>query len=103
MIRFIVQRHEQDHNCGLERRDFVTIDASVPELERLLRKGGRGEMGFESYQLLGAELLESDLVPKALPYWEPCNPACDPELNGCRSKLCGCERAKAALSAQGGE
>lgn len=81
MIRFIVQRHEQDHNSGLERRDFVTLDASVPELERLLLRGGRGEMGFEHWQLLGAELLDPDPVPEPLPYWEPCNPACDPELS----------------------
>ncbi len=98
MIRFIVQRHEQDHNSGLERRDFVTIDASVPELEQLLRKGGRGEMGFEHYQLLGAELLEP--APESLPYWEPCNPGCDPELNGARSKLCVCDQAKAVMGAQ---
>lgn len=98
MIRFIVQRHEQDHNSGLERRDFVTLDASVPELERLLRKGGRGEMGFEHYKLLGAELLEP--APEALPYWEPCNPGCDPELNGARSNLCFCDQAKAVMGAQ---
>lgn len=98
MIRFIVQRHEQDHNSGLERRDFVTLDASVPELEQLLRKGGRGEVGFEHYQLLGAELLEP--APDALPYWEPCNPGCDPELNGARSNLCACDQAKAAWAGQ---
>lgn len=38
-------------------------------------------------------------VPDALPYWEPCNPACDTELNGFRSKLCDCAQAKAALTA----
>lgn len=69
MIRFIVQRHEQDHNSGLERRDLVTVDASVPELERLLRQGGSGEMGFENWQLLGAELLEKHetvQIPRAV-------------------------------------
>ncbi len=34
-----------------------------------------------------------------LPYWAPCNPACDPELNGSRSKLCDCAQATAALAA----
>ncbi|WP_312911027.1 hypothetical protein [Stutzerimonas nitrititolerans] len=102
MIRFIVQRHEQDHNSGLERRDFVTLDASVPELERLLCRGGRGEMGFEHWQLLGVELLEPDPVPEALPFWTPCNPDCDAELNGSRSRLCGCEQAQVAMAAQGG-
>jgi hypothetical protein len=103
MIRFIVECHEQDHNSGLERRTFKTVDADVPELERLLRCGGRGEMGFEVWQLRGAEVLEQPEPEQALPYWEPCNPGCDPELNGGRSKHCHCEQAKAAMAAQGGQ
>ena len=57
MIRFIVECHKSDFNSGLERRDYVTVDVGVPELERLLSKGGRGDMGFESWRLLGAEVL----------------------------------------------
>ncbi|GGJ06170.1 hypothetical protein [Halopseudomonas pertucinogena] len=42
-----------------------------------------------------------------LPFWKPCNPGCDPELNGSRSRLCAdlCEAAREALAAhrnQGG-
>ena len=33
-----------------------------------------------------------------LPYWEPCNPACDPELNGFRDRKCSCEQASAVLA-----
>lgn len=33
-----------------------------------------------------------------LPYWKPCNPACDPELNGFRDRHCTCEQARAALT-----
>lgn len=33
--------------------------------------------------------------------WPPCNPACDPDLNGQKSRHCICEQAKAALAAQG--
>lgn len=33
-----------------------------------------------------------------LPYWEPCNPACDPELNGFRDRKCSCAQARAALA-----
>lgn len=57
MIRLIVECHEACFNTGRERKDYVTIDVELPELERLLKKGGRGEIGFESWRLLGAELL----------------------------------------------
>lgn len=41
--------------------------------------------------------------PEQLPYWEPCNPGCDPEFNGHRSRQCAelCPGARAALSTQG--
>jgi hypothetical protein len=37
---------------------------------------------------------------EALPYWDPCNPGCDPEFNGERSKQCAsiCHNARAALA-----
>ena len=36
-----------------------------------------------------------------LPYWEPCNPGCDPEFNGSRSRYCAqlCHNAREALAA----
>lgn len=58
MIRLIVECHEYDFNSGLERKDYRTLDVDLPELESLLKLGGRGEMGFESWRLLGAEVLE---------------------------------------------
>ncbi len=30
--------------------------------------------------------------------WEPCNPGCDAELNGCKSRHCDCEPAKARIA-----
>lgn len=38
---------------------------------------------------------------EALPFWKPCNPGCDPEFNGQRSKWCAkiCHPAREALSA----
>lgn len=51
---------------------------------------------------LSALLAAAPAAPVAvqpLPYWAPCNPACDPELNGSRSKLCDCAQATAALAA----
>lgn len=41
-------------------------------------------------------LAERDLRP--LPYLPPCNPACDPELNGRRDRNCWCKEAKDALA-----
>jgi len=35
---------------------------------------------------------------KSLPYWEPCNPACDPELGQGRDRLCKCKPALGALN-----
>jgi len=36
-----------------------------------------------------------------LPFWEPCNPGCDPEFNGYRSRFCAtlCHNAREALAA----
>ena len=58
MIRFIVERHEMQYGPGLDRRDYTTVDMDLPELEALLMRGGIGEGGFESWRLLGAEILQ---------------------------------------------
>ena len=55
MLRFIIERHEADYNNNINRKDISTIEADVPELELLLKQGGTGPMGFESYQLIGVE------------------------------------------------
>ncbi|MHB8086300.1 MAG: hypothetical protein ACYDHZ_10780 [Dehalococcoidia bacterium] len=59
MIRLIVECHEADFNAGFDRKNYITLDVKLPELERLLTKGGKGEMGFESWRLLGAEVFPS--------------------------------------------
>lgn len=56
MLRFIVERHESDLNTGLDRKDYVTLDVEIEELEDLLRRGGKGENKFESWKLIGAEI-----------------------------------------------
>ena len=62
MIRFVVECHEMQYGPGIDRRDYVTVDVELPELEALLTRGGRGEGGFESWRLLGAEVLPADVV-----------------------------------------
>lgn len=57
-------------------------------------------------QCYAAMLAAAPSAPKAdpvkvLPYWEPCNPGCDPEFNGQRSSECAglCHNARAAIAA----
>lgn len=59
MIRFIVERHEMDYEAGFERRDFRTLDIDLPQLEKLLRRGGRYHGGYESWRLLGVEIIDA--------------------------------------------
>lgn len=58
MLRFIIEKHEYDFNSGLERKDYRTILIDLPEMEDILSKGGRGECGFESWKLIGVEIVE---------------------------------------------
>ena len=60
MLRFILERHEQNHNFGIDYRDYYTLDIDIPELETALKRGGSGEMGFESHRLIGIEVVQSD-------------------------------------------
>jgi hypothetical protein len=58
MIRAIIERHAYDFNSGLEERDYTTIDVNIPEIETLLRKGGKGEIGFEKWRFIGVEIID---------------------------------------------
>ena len=64
MIRFVVECHEMQYGPGIDRRDYVTVDVELPELEALLKRGGRGEGGFGSWRLLGAEILPANAQGK---------------------------------------
>ena len=56
MLRIIIERHEQDNNSGVDRKDYYTLDLDIPELEAALTRGGHGEMGFETHRLIGVEV-----------------------------------------------
>lgn len=57
MIRLIIEMHEVQYGPGIDRRDYTTLDVDMPELEEMLKRGGKGEGGFESWRLLGVEIL----------------------------------------------
>jgi len=58
MIRFILRRRTADHNENLDRSVLFTVDGDTKEVERLLRSGGRGPMGFDFCELAGVEVLD---------------------------------------------
>lgn len=60
MIRFIMESHVVDLHSGFESKDFVTFEAEVPELERLMTYGGKGESGFKICRLIGAEVVREE-------------------------------------------
>ncbi len=59
MLRFIVKRHEMHFESGLDRTDYCTLDIAAPELETILKSGGQGPGGFESWSLVGVEVMPS--------------------------------------------
>lgn len=74
-----------------------------PRYEHLLELLGAKDHEDAARIIAGhhARELASATVPDALPYWPPCNPGCDPEFNGCRSRYCAtlCEPARKAMLA----
>lgn len=59
MLRFILKRTIRDNiSGGYESEAFVTVDVNVPEVERLLCRGGYGENGFDATRLIGVEIHE---------------------------------------------
>lgn len=59
MLRFILRRSVFNPNDGMAEPRVVmyTVDADVPELEELLRSGGRGDFGHDLTTLVGVEVL----------------------------------------------
>jgi hypothetical protein len=55
MIRFILKRSTGD-GVSPDHESFETFDADVPELERVLKRGGRGA-GHDMTHLVGVEII----------------------------------------------
>lgn len=55
--------------------------------------------GYETRIVYAHPVQQSPAVAVPLPYWPPCNPGCDPEFNGERSKGCAqlCKPARDAM------
>lgn len=73
---------------------------SIPDLEAELRE----VLGSIGYDLVArspfVEPDATDAAPQIKIDWPACNPACDEEFNGYRSKGCMCEAAKASMLKQ---
>lgn len=61
MIRFILRQQYVDTNLGQDSVYHFTLDADVPELERLLRAGGRSETSFKETTIVGVEILQEGI------------------------------------------
>ena len=58
MLRFIVKRTLKDPDIGISVL-HITVDAEVPELERLLTGGGYSEDACDARELAGAEVIKT--------------------------------------------
>lgn len=59
MIRFIIrERTKTCDSCPMEK--LITLDLEVPELERILKKGGYDQYYYEHYDLIGVEIKKED-------------------------------------------
>jgi len=57
MLRFILKVKRRDEISGYYGENIYTIDGDVVELEKCLKKGGYGECGYESHELVGIEVI----------------------------------------------
>lgn len=60
MLRFIC-KHQLKDGSGCQFEHFYTLLLSVPELEELLKRGGRGEDSYDMTTLSGVELVEDEV------------------------------------------
>lgn len=46
MLRFILKHSERDEHINFESEDYFTIDLDIPQLESILKDGGKGPAGY---------------------------------------------------------
>ena len=57
MIRMIFKRTVFDTNANLREEEFETKDIELPEVEKLLMRGGSGQGGFDCTSFVGLEII----------------------------------------------
>lgn len=67
MLRFIISRSTYDAVSDAHGQTFETLDADLPELERIMSSGDYGESGHDVPHLIGVELLRAAPAPPADP------------------------------------
>lgn len=56
MIRLIFKAERLYETTQLRTLDYFTIDVALPEIEAILKHGGRSESGYDIITLIGCEL-----------------------------------------------
>ena len=57
MIRFYLKRETQDPVFGLRDTVYETVEASLPELEQKLTRGGFSEKGYDRTLIVDAGII----------------------------------------------
>lgn len=63
VIRFIIRHRGACHISAATWDDLTSIELDVPQLEEILTRGGKGESGFDRFELVGVEILEKVRKP----------------------------------------
>jgi len=56
MVRFILRHTRADAMCGTHSTGLYTLTAECPAIEREITRGGFGEYGWETVDVVGAEV-----------------------------------------------
>lgn len=56
MIRLIFRQEQLHESNQLRTLEYFTADVALPEIEAILKHGGRSESGYDIITLIGCEL-----------------------------------------------
>ena len=57
MLRYILKRETYDMYNGLKTHDYFTVDGDADHVEKMLSRGGSGEMGYDHTTFVGVEVI----------------------------------------------
>lgn len=86
------------------KRRALEAETKVREQDQVIENLGNALNAESGPTFMGEPVMPAS-AGEPLPHWEPCNPGCDPDFNGQRSRECAqlCRPAREALSASGGD